>query len=718
MDFPLKLNAAPICITITFFFWVIPAFASLSHGKDLNEDVYKRGLELIDQNEVEAAINLWIPIKAELESKGCGDFRIGIKAIESITEAGLTRLYPLATEFYFWGLSSCDTERDRDYIMDEIYRLEPLVSPIVFNSWIKLAQTDKQQVLSEIRGFFIKQNPLQTTSRNERLIEHWERIAHARKHFQRNSSSAYGTDDRGIIYVRYGEPDKIESGNFTLNMDDILSISSEILYQQQEARMNDPTMGDGIQSASAWISDEIFRDNLSKLIGEQVLSQRVTTEYEVWIYNHYNLGQNRNTTFLFGVDARTQRYGMYPSIEAFIPLSAFRERTMRLGGFRFNAGPVIQLAFYKELRFVDDTFNDIYYDYFDRLMSDRSIIGESSYSHMYYRYADQLEGIRNAIPANVSLYDQGLAEFEITYTSYRFFDEDLQPYEIVFFYSMPHQEILTDYYSFGELNPDASPEYHLRHSLDWYTNDWTLIERTTDFPLVFFDKFTADGRLMPASSSFTVPVDEAAGNLLFTGTLFNRAYTDYDQSQLASAGISGSAAIPADILAETSLEVDLRSIEMPLSKQEPTFSDVILGYTPEGDHELVPPEALIPFHVPMNPVIPVGADLDLFFDVYNLDALNKDTANESPEPNVYMLRYRIQAPDQRGLFGRIFGSRQEQEQSVVLSFSTMERSFNHYLSIETSHYPEGDYELVITLLGEDETMAAEKRLPFQILSEE
>ncbi len=678
------------------------------------DDAYTQGLKKIEKGEVRAAINLWIPVRTNMELQGDADFRIGVKATEAITSAGYSELYPLATEFYLWGLGTTDFERDGKYIKQEIDRLGPLLDDGVHQRWKRMADNNDVSVLHEIRGFFVRNNPILTTPKNERLIEHWERIAHARKNYTRNQTSPYGTDDRGITYVKYGEPDRVESGFFTLNMNDILSISSEVINQQEHARWNDPTTESTMQSTGDWIADEVFKDNLAKLISENVLTQRVTTEYEVWIYEHRGLGQNRNTTFMFGVDAQTRRFGMHPSVEAFIPISAFRERTMRLGGYRFNVGPIIQLAYYKDLKFVDDTYLDIYYDFYDRLMSDVNIIDESSFSNLYHRYSDQLESIRRAIPVKTSVYDQGLDEFEVDTRQYRFFDEDMEPYEIIFVYSMPHPKILSDYYSFTGQNPGTEPEYHLRHTLGWYSNSWELLDRSNDFPLVFFDKFTADGRLMPAISSFSIPVSTEDSNLLFTSTLYNKSYSGQRDIQLASSE-AVSVSVPADILAEAREGLTLKSTADPLDDSATGFSDVILGYIPEGDNELLSADAPIPFLVPKNPEIPEGEDLDVYFDVYNLSALN--AAGEESTEVAYMLRYSIQPERSRGFFGRVFGSGDELQQSVVLNFSTTENMFNHYLSIETANYPAGKYELHITLMNKSEEAIAEKKLPFAIIAD-
>ncbi len=63
--------------------------------------------------------------------------------------------------------------------------------------------------------FFIQfwrvRNPIRITQENERLIEHYKRLEHARTHYPGTHNTGY--DDRGKIYVRYGEPDNYVRSN-------------------------------------------------------------------------------------------------------------------------------------------------------------------------------------------------------------------------------------------------------------------------------------------------------------------------------------------------------------------------------------------------------------------------------------------------------------------------------------------------------------------------
>ncbi len=58
--------------------------------------------------------------------------------------------------------------------------------------------------------FWAPKDPAPLTEANERLVEHYRRVAHAREHF---SKGADPWDARGDIYVRYGAPDHISRHN-------------------------------------------------------------------------------------------------------------------------------------------------------------------------------------------------------------------------------------------------------------------------------------------------------------------------------------------------------------------------------------------------------------------------------------------------------------------------------------------------------------------------
>ncbi len=58
--------------------------------------------------------------------------------------------------------------------------------------------------------FWARRDPAPLTDANERLVEHYRRVAHAREHF---SEGADPWDARGEVYIRYGAPDHVSRFN-------------------------------------------------------------------------------------------------------------------------------------------------------------------------------------------------------------------------------------------------------------------------------------------------------------------------------------------------------------------------------------------------------------------------------------------------------------------------------------------------------------------------
>jgi len=76
------------------------------------------------------------------------------------------------------------------------------------------------------RRFWVFQDPAPLTPENERLLEHYARVAHAREHF---SHGKFPWDARGDVYVRMGPPDHVSRSN---------DIQAELDPMVQNARIN------------------------------------------------------------------------------------------------------------------------------------------------------------------------------------------------------------------------------------------------------------------------------------------------------------------------------------------------------------------------------------------------------------------------------------------------------------------------------------------------
>ncbi|MBT5829702.1 MAG: GWxTD domain-containing protein, partial [Candidatus Latescibacteria bacterium] len=71
----------------------------------------------------------------------------------------------------------------------------------------RISDAEKDEVK---RRFWTRTDPSPLTRVNERLIEHYRRVAYARTNF---GQGRFPWDDRGEVYVRFGEPDHMSSSN-------------------------------------------------------------------------------------------------------------------------------------------------------------------------------------------------------------------------------------------------------------------------------------------------------------------------------------------------------------------------------------------------------------------------------------------------------------------------------------------------------------------------
>lgn len=668
-------------------------------------DPYKTGLIQIDSGDWESALNYWIGVRDSLQLLGETDFRIGQKFIETVTQHERRDLYPLASEFYMWGLQSQNMEPIRSSLINDIEMMRPILPESLYHSWLSMVRNYNPEIFSEMRGYWILNNPVQDTALNERLIEHWERIAYVRSNFRINNSTVYGGDERSIIYVKLGEPDKIESGTFLSNNNHIQFVAREILRQQEEEvdsfgqdvmqRLDDSVQGMAMNS--------YYMNNLAKNITDRVLSERISSNFMVWVYNRFDMGIPENLIYIFGKDASTGSFGLIRSPEQFIPSSAFRPVQVRGSNFRFNMGPILQMSIYNDLRFVDDKFMDIYNELADRLLSDESIISESSTSYLMYKFADELEAMRDAAPEHFSIYDRELITFPISSKSYQFFDQSLRPYHLLVAFSEPHESILIDNARFTNHFEGEDPRYYLKHMLTIYDSDWNRIERLQDFPAVTFEEDESTNQRLPSSSIFRIPYFENEAYIHLAGSVINESLhqMQYPQSRTRDQIIS-----PEYIIGNGFTEVDLHSGIHALESNQFWASDLILGY--RSDFEL-DEELFIPFFIPKNHILSRSVDLYFMLEVYNIPMAESGLYE-------FNLEYQVIPQEERSVLSRIFRRSLTSEQQINLTIESEEDRSRNTISVDISDYVPGKYTLRISLSTRSSEREIIREVDFEIAS--
>ena len=94
-------------------------------------------------------------------------------------------------------------EEEQRYFRD----ISPVSTPEELKIYRNTPEAQKEEM---VRRFWNRRDPAPLTAANERLVEHYRRVAYAREHYAGGESP---WDDRGEVYIRLGPPDHISRSN-------------------------------------------------------------------------------------------------------------------------------------------------------------------------------------------------------------------------------------------------------------------------------------------------------------------------------------------------------------------------------------------------------------------------------------------------------------------------------------------------------------------------
>jgi GWxTD domain-containing protein len=438
-----------------FVLALLLGFGGPTTGVEQTSDVdyYQQGREEAERGKWRKALRIWQEGKQVLESQGLSDPRIGIAYIQLATEKQATSHYAAASDLYFWGFTRYDMTRFRDVVEAELARLEPILEPEQLRQWKKLLAEGDTSLNRRMREFWEERDPAPSTRTNERLLEHWQRIAYARKNFRKGKSSVYGTDDRGLIYVKYGEPDRRGKGR----------------------------LGSNRFAFRRWTNVLGQYHGLSRADEQRIIREldryNPNPEFEIWIYTTFN--PQDPAFYLFGPESGTGSFGLRNGVEDFIPTRAFRRTSTRYTA-GLLPGAVLQAVYYGELVH--------FHNYFvERLRQlDEAWIGFESAGVValnstrfrtlreYIRNLDKerMEYVKLSSPPERSTLDRTLAPVDMTLQPVRLLDEANQP-EIAFIALTIPQLVGTPFW-------DASASYEVRHNLLLRDEQDVLLQRLVD----------------------------------------------------------------------------------------------------------------------------------------------------------------------------------------------------------------------------------------------
>lgn len=282
-----------------------PAFGPQS--RDMGNQPYDKGLALIDAGDVEGALALWIEARVNLAAAGIDDPRIGRAFVEAVARYGPEDYGEIATDVFYWGFSGGPGPpgaHSGEEIRAEGRRTFALADSLVAEHWGEVGREDPASLALAIKQFWIERDPTPATPVNERLLEHWRRVAHAREKYVYNHESPYRTDDRGTFHVKYGEPDDITRGHASV---------------------------------------DAYEEALYDIPGYLRMAVDRSPQFEIWRYEAVR--PREATYFLFG---NTDGAGPFRHVEGLHRMLPSNSWT-RSGNRRIRTSDVLQLFYYADL---------------------------------------------------------------------------------------------------------------------------------------------------------------------------------------------------------------------------------------------------------------------------------------------------------------------------------------------------------------------------------
>ncbi|MDX1638226.1 MAG: GWxTD domain-containing protein [Balneolaceae bacterium] len=654
-------------LVFAFSVFLVAAFPLSSQTVDQYSEILEDGRQAVKQGNPDKALEIWSKA-ADRFAGGITDPRIGIAYIELATDLKMTDYYNRAVEMYHWGFSNPGHSDFEDALSEELERIKPIISRKNLKQWRKLLKDEKYRDFGrEVLKFWSWMDPTATSSYNERLIEHWSRIAYSREHFTRNKMSTYRADERAEIYVKYGQPDRIDDG--------IMSFSSGIVqswiqqaFQIQLAEFEDlPMATDSISQAMA---RQLMRASVMRK-RDQIMEyernirfQHNYPYYEIWVYRDILENNLTPLIFIFGNDGDTGQFGKLRSVEDMMPNAAFRA-----SGLQMEIPPsfFLQLMYYQDLVTVDHYFERAFQDLQTRLYN---LNGVNRWDSRQLRHQNESKLIhaRMKAPEERSTLGEEFPSIPLDVHQFRLLNQNNEPVLATFLMSNPYRAYFLDQMMEREFNLDA---YNLSGSVVGVDEQNDIVfranNRTQQLREVRNFRGNVD-RIPPEITYFELPNERSVTNQKFTVELLHK--------------FKDSTKVGENLFQEHIRAIGGTSHEqiepITIENGELEMGDLLVGVREDADDSELP----FGFRVQPDATIDKGENLIVHIEVYNLNG-----SEGNPKP--FQINY--VASEKAGFFKRLFTKRDKV--GLSLNFEATADQFRENLEIDTSPFEAGDYTL-------------------------
>lgn len=547
-------------------------------------DFYERGIKQRDRGNWQRALQIWQVARDSLWEQDRSDPRIGIAFIELATQKQATAYYEDACRMYFWGFSNYDMQEFSAAVKSELERIFPILGEKESSVWLRLLKKGDPLLHRKMKAFWTMRDPIPTSETNERLIEHWERIAYSKQKFRLASTTIYGTDDRGLVFVKYGAPDDSYAGE----------------------------LGTSQQEIMRWFDDFAIRQEIQRF--------NRLPRFELWVYR--GLGNKESTIFLFGKRGGLTKFGLRNGVEDLISERAFSRRSTKTTR-GVLPGAVLQLMYYSELMTLDNFYLNRYRE-LEELWVNARAGGQLSPDYDFlkgklssYRSKDRATKEFKYIALERTDALEGLEPLQLKVKRFRWLDEFNEPRIYLMAVSASRDYDDLDFTPF--FRKARKTKLKNRHILISYDENWDSIEKRIKY-----------GALSDINTAlFDIPYDPKVRHytLVAEKTLLETRKAEIEEADIPdTAKVIGIGTVFLDEMA-------------PLRSHSSTFevSDLILGIAtpPHVDRSDYP--------FPVIPKDPVrrSESLKLYLEVYDLRP-------QPDEKTTLSLEYEIRRLKRRG----------------------------------------------------------------------
>ncbi len=218
-------------------------------------------------------------------------------------------------------------ERYIDRLPEEEQRVYLDISLVATKAELALYQNTPDEQKEEMnRRFWKRRDPAPLSAANERLVEHYRRVAHARQHYSRGE---FPWDDRGDVYIRLGGPNHISRSD---------DIRAELDRTIQDARTNFTSR---------------FRIGLGVTPGFPIFPVKPNVRWEYWVYAEIEGG----TEITFVSEHANRRY-------VFAPLPQNLSPSLAIDLMKLHGDVLVQQIAVKQASIYTPDFADLPIDFY------------------------------------------------------------------------------------------------------------------------------------------------------------------------------------------------------------------------------------------------------------------------------------------------------------------------------------------------------------------